>query len=116
MKQVRACRVGAFVAASLMGVSAPVRVLAVFPRHVYLVVSLREEDRVVILCPLSEQDGPLCIMLDHWPVWSELAGQEGFFDNGHIRIVRTIFRLVMRLCGHRLLPHYLIAQSVCGKN
>lgn len=86
MKQVRACRVGAFVAASLMGVSAPVRVLAVFARHVYLVVSLREENRVVILCPLSEQDGPLCIMLDHWPVWSELAGQEGFFHNGHIRI------------------------------
>lgn len=86
MKQFRACRIGAFVAAFLMAESAPVRVLAVFPRHVYLVVSLPVGDRVVILCPLSEQDGPLCIMLEHWPVWSELVGQAGFSQNGHIQI------------------------------
>lgn len=86
MKQIRACRIGAFVAASLMGGSGSVRVLAVFQRHVYLVVSLPAGDRVVILCPLSEQDGPLCVMLECWPVWSDFDGQEGFFQNGHIRV------------------------------
>lgn len=93
MKHLRACRIGAFVASSLMGEGGSVRVLAVFPRYVYLVLSLPVGERVVILCPLSEQDGPLSIMLEHWPDWSECDGQAGVLRNGSIQIGQYTLQL-----------------------
>lgn len=79
-------RVGAFIAPAVARAAGSVRVLAVFPRHLYIIFRVGDEDVTAIICAPTEQDGPLCIVLEQWPDWSGLHGQCGFFQDGTLTL------------------------------
>ncbi|QEO17985.1 DUF2877 domain-containing protein [Acetobacter vaccinii] len=86
MTGIRVRRVGAFIAPAVAHAAGPVRVLAVFPRHLYIIFRVGDEDVTAIICAPTEQDGPLCIVLEQWPDWTGLHGQYGFFQNGILKL------------------------------
>ncbi|WP_291366396.1 DUF2877 domain-containing protein [Acetobacter sp. UBA5411] len=88
MIELKTSKIGSFVASDLSNATGPAHVLAVFPRHIYLVMNRQDKDITMILSPLTEQESPLSIILEEWPDWSSLRAQQGYYRNNTLKLGR----------------------------
>ncbi|MCW2266202.1 hypothetical protein M2305_002149 [Gluconobacter cerinus] len=72
-------RIASFATDCLAGIAGPVRVLAIFPRHVYLLVGQEAERTMLIISPSGGGMTPYSVVVDPWPI-IQSSDEDGWFD------------------------------------